>query len=269
MPKEIVHWTIAELSYRKLKDGFLKSEIENHHSEFLIGAIAFDIPYYDFSKKMTDIGCKLHGKDKKNAETHYDKLLGMTEKPEGFWAFIAGTICHAITDINYHPFVFHYTLDVVEKHRELETNLDLFYLERVFFPHYSLSKLIKSIKMDRNVFYKILSTFIFGDEKQIKKVKINLIKYKIIQYMIRKKFFYTLLELLKLNNIKSLCYGEFKKKDFPLFESSLEHPSKDGIKKISLEEIEKKTISDILSYFKLIEQKKDLIITFPPLSGLK
>jgi len=49
MPKEIVHWTIAEIAKEKLKgESKLLNIIDNFYSEYLTGSIAFDIPYFDF-----------------------------------------------------------------------------------------------------------------------------------------------------------------------------------------------------------------------------
>ncbi|MCX7820952.1 MAG: zinc dependent phospholipase C family protein [Brevinematales bacterium] len=253
MPKEIVHWTIAELVRQKLKDGLIKQEINNFYSEYLIGAIAFDIPYYDFSKKMSELGSKLHGKDKRYAETNYDKIWNYYQSiPPGLFSFVAGTICHALTDINYHPIVITYTNDIISKHRKFETELDLFYIGKIQLQTYSLKKLIDSTKSKE--FYQFLSLFLFGDSEHIVKVKSNLFKYSIFQYLIKKRFFFNLTKLLMLTSINALCYKELKHKSFEIFENPLKYKEKN---EILLPELEEKTISEILNTLYEIEKNKN------------
>lgn len=267
MPKEIVHWSIAEIVREKLKDGFLKNDINNFYSEYIIGSIAFDIPYYDFSKKMSEIGSFLHGKNSKFANTNYEKIANHYKNPpEGLFSFIAGTICHALTDINFHPIVFYYTNDEINAHRKLETELDLFYLGKVNLPTYSLEAFVKTVKSKE--FYNFLSLFIFGNTKEKTKLKINIFKYSLFQFLIRKKWFSNLLNLFHLNAILTLCYGDFKHKEYDFFKNPLIYRTRNEIKKTTLSEIEEKTVSDILTILNEIETKKDFSkIKFKPLSG--
>ncbi|MEJ5283809.1 MAG: zinc dependent phospholipase C family protein [Brevinematia bacterium] len=269
MPKEIVHWSIAEIVRQKLKDGFLKNEINNFYSEYIIGSIAFDIPYYDFSKKMGELGSSLHGKNTKFANTNYEQIANHYKNPpEGLFSFIAGTICHALTDINFHPVVFYYTNDEIDAHRKFETELDLFYLDKVNLPTYSLATLVKTVKSKE--FYNFLSLFIFGRIGEKRKLKTNMLKYSLFQYLIRKKWFSNLLKLFRLNGILTLCYGDFKHKDYDFFKSPLTYRLKNEIKTIKLPEIEEKTVSDILTILNEIEKTKDFSkIKFIPLSGEK
>lgn len=267
MPKEIVHWSIAEIVRQKLKDGFLKKDINDFYSEYIIGSIAFDIPYYDFSKKMAELGSSLHGKNTKFANTNYEKIANHYKNPpEGLFSFIAGTICHALTDINFHPIVFYYTNDKIDAHRKFETKLDLFYLDKVNLPTYSLATLIKTVKSKE--FYNFLSLFIFGRIEKKTKLKTNLLKYSLFQYLIRKKLFSDLLNLFHLNHILTLCYEDFKHKEYDFFKNPLIYRSKTEIKKINVSEIEDKTVSDIITILNQIERTKDFSkIKFKPLSG--
>ncbi len=219
MPKEIVHWRIAELAREKLReDGFLRKIINKYYSEYLIGSIAFDIPYYDFfssdTEKIAEIGSKLHGHGLEFAQTHYNEILKYygVPLPEYVLAFIAGSFCHAITDIFYHPVVIYHVKDSVKEHRQFETNLDLYYLGET---ETSICKLLNRIKTEKKNFETLVSLFIFG--KYNARVSLILLKYKFLQFAIRKKCFYYIVKTLnfllknKFSDILPLFYKNFKK----------------------------------------------------------
>ncbi|MGC8771751.1 MAG: zinc dependent phospholipase C family protein [Brevinematia bacterium] len=284
MPKEIVHWAIAEIARQNLSENsLLKKAIDNHHSEYLIGSIAFDIPYYDFfardSKEMNKVGSRLHGINLKKAETHYVEIITYYGKnpPEYVWAFIAGSFCHAITDITFHPVVNSIAKDSIEKHRKIETELDLFYLDRVKLPSMSMSKILSRIRIKRNDFLTLLSLFIFGKNKNFnEKVSSILIKYKLFQYIIRKRFFHFLFNIInsmyknRFKEFLPLFYKNFKKRNFQIFENPLV---------VSEKNLEKNATKEILKGFERLEKLikksdnfseiKDFFkdFYFPPLTG--
>ena len=281
MPKEIVHWSIAELIRLNLKeDSVLRKSIDENYSEYLIGSIAFDIPYYDFfSEKSEKLGSSLHGLGKDFAQTNYFRMLEFygEELPSYVISFIAGNFCHAITDIVYHPVVDYYSGGDIKKHRQFETNLDLFYLGRGNLRCHSLSKILKFIK-DKRKFRLMLSLFIYGNEKKAYKVSIMLLKYRIFQYIVRKKVFFYLFSFLnfvfknKIDGILALFYGDFSHKTFKIFEYNLFFKGES----ISIEEIENKVLLAIKELFLSFEKatKEDLRIyfenfRFPPLDGKK
>lgn len=291
MPKEVVHWTIAELARREEKTGRLFEIINNYYCEYLIGAVAFDIPYHDFlsceTMKTAEIGKRLHGIDLEKAYTNYNKLFEFFENiPDSLWAFVAGTFCHALTDIVFHPFIIYISKNSVEEHRRIETMLDLFYIDRVkIYGNASFKKMLKDIKTDRKAFIEFISLFIFGEAKNyIAKTSTLLCKYKIFQSMIKKKYWYSIMKFLnfvlggRISSILALFYGDFKKKRFEIFEKPLPCLKNGKVSEVGLVDIEKMAISEILRHFQMME---DLIrncdteniidffkkFYFPPLTG--
>jgi len=268
MPKEIVHWTIAEIAKEKLKgESKLLNIIDNFYSEYLTGSIAFDIPYFDFfssnMKEMIEIGKNLHGIDKDFAQTNYEKMIDfyISDIPKGFWAFVAGTFCHALTDIYYHPVVAYYTKDSVKSHREFEVKLDLHYLNRTNLPgNGSLNKIIKGIMMKKRDFLTMLAMFIFGKNRELtKKVSDNLFKYRSVQFLIRQKWAYYLFGILNilsfgnLSDILALFYKDYQPKNFEIFENPLYFIENGELKQSYLSEIEIRTVDEILKYFNILE----------------
>ncbi|MDC8832501.1 zinc dependent phospholipase C family protein [Alteromonas gilva] len=144
MPKEVVHWKVAEKVYKSLIDKpKLKEQLEKQYNTYLLGAVFHDALYYysGENSNFTKIPDALHSSEKEDSFNLVRAFLDpnnyscQTVSSAGL-AFCIGFASHIFTDKNFHPMIYFFTgdyysenkqtkLGAVLKHRELESKLDL------------------------------------------------------------------------------------------------------------------------------------------------
>jgi len=148
MPKEIVHWLIAEQSASLLTESLLKNDIAENPACLRFGAVFPDVLFYLAGKssfvrfsRLADI---LHGT---GGEDTYRFLRLMQEQTTTarasgpMTAFWIGVAAHIRTDIVFHPFVYYFTGNyhdrnpagrslAIQRHRRLEVLLDMYFIRK-------------------------------------------------------------------------------------------------------------------------------------------
>jgi hypothetical protein len=143
MPKELTHWHIAKSVLSRDIPSSIIGIIRQRPQLYYLGAIAYDIPFYDLSKSAKTgikyIGDQLHGAKGENTLV---PLIAMLEKiltqknPETFLGFILGMLSHYVADSTFHPLIFYFSGNyydndsrkrskAVFRHHFLETAIDL------------------------------------------------------------------------------------------------------------------------------------------------
>ena len=179
MPKEITHWTMAELALRKLPTGPLTELLSAHHHLYYLGAVNFDTPYYltngPWADTMQEAGVRLHDH---NPFPRLRLMLENTPAPNhgALTVFLCGLITHIITDAVFHPPVFYFCGDANSpdpgiadaagyRHHLFETHLDLYlydYMPLINFRYMDNSYRHKEISDD--LYTRLLSWLYFAKE---------------------------------------------------------------------------------------------------------
>lgn len=190
MPREITHWEVCRqtiLSLRKDNSTEKISNIlENNKSFFLLGAMAYDAPFYfqGGSTSFEKIASILHGQNRNDTKEPLRKLYLYLEQSsknmelkEKLWSFYAGMLTHYVTDITFHPMVFYFTGDyhslnldlraeARRKHRLFETLLDI-YVSNLNKDEYFLnfSRLLNVVKEDLEEICLFLQSAFLNEEE--------------------------------------------------------------------------------------------------------
>ena len=143
MPKDIMHWVVAEKAAAGLRGTRLGNAALAYPNALKMGAVFPDMPLYltgrsGLARVARAIGNAYHGI---HGEDTYDlprTLLNANLQSDSpaLLAFLAGVACHLQTDIAFHPLVFFLTGDyndpdpgkrslAVRAHRRFEVLLDL------------------------------------------------------------------------------------------------------------------------------------------------
>lgn len=271
MPKEITHWTIAEKTFLQLRDNsHLKETISSHKNLYYIGAVIFDSPFYCLfgkeSKKILKVGKYIHN-NKNNSFEPIIRILNhfQYEIPKGVWAFISGIVTHITTDSNFHPFINYFSGSKKEssmikrvrcRHHELETLLDLFFLNNVRLINNGLLSLCyRNKEMEEKEFLKIISILYWGrpdsDTQLIKrafKLHCRIQKLFLKRWLIQLLKFVNLIPGLNLEEEIALFYPRFAPIYSPFFQSPIiyYHPLTGEKKKKTLAQLVEKSIYDSL-----------------------
>ena len=143
MPKEITHWAIATTARKNVYYNRIKCVIDENYASFLVGAVAYDIPYYSRGKSsriLTKKGDELHGVETCKV---WEPIINLLQNysvdedgdiPDFILAFILGCISHVIIDSRYHPLIYYFTGNyydedihirniAVFEHRQFESHL--------------------------------------------------------------------------------------------------------------------------------------------------
>ena len=131
MGKERTHIFFAQTVYSQIDVLEIKEIIKNNLSWYYFGCISPDIFYYSKDPKLEHISNCLHGRSEfLTNEVIFD--LAKDCNSDDVRAFIMGYLTHCVFDMNIHPiinaFVGNYrdSIDAKAKHRQIETELDLF-----------------------------------------------------------------------------------------------------------------------------------------------
>ncbi len=142
MPKEVTHWKIANEVRDQLPQGAIAKSVNAFPNVYLLGAVFHDCLYYSsdpyiLSTKLPDF---LHGAHEEDTFSVITSLIDMyrTANGEGrdiILSFLAGVASHIFVDVNFHPFIYHYTGNyydedlqkrevATKQHRMIESLLD-------------------------------------------------------------------------------------------------------------------------------------------------
>lgn len=151
MPREYMHWHVLDETCALLQRDAprLASIIESHRDAAELGAMAHDAPYFleRGHSPFSAVATYLHGADGGDTFAplrNVGALIGGLGDPAArrcAWAFLAGMVTHAATDIAFHPLVYYFTGNYEDpdpqfrqaartRHRLFETYLDL-HAERI------------------------------------------------------------------------------------------------------------------------------------------
>lgn len=278
MPKDITHWAIATIVKTNMQDKNIERVVNENYAAFLIGAVAYDIPYFSigkYSRIFTNKANELHGLETCNT---WEPLINLINKyysldengelSDLILSFVLGCITHIITDSRYHPFIYYfsgnpYDRDVNKKnkavfeHRKLEAHLDLYYLKKLNYTGPTSAKYILN-QLHGPMIAEILSVLYFGNYvKRIDMTKHCLDTYKKTQSLLNNTLVKYVIKLLGMVNsemrkrsalfypktIDPLYYGLFENN------SQYRHPVSGELIESSLDKIYTNCIIDILSSF--------------------
>lgn len=142
MPREIIHWQVAERAATLLASGPFGPALRICPNGLRYGAVIHDVLYYlrgDYPESLKLLPQRLHGA---NGEDTYELLrlyaphMFATRSLALPTAVFVGLVSHIFADATIHPLVYHFTgnyydadpvrrTKAVRRHRVLETLLDL------------------------------------------------------------------------------------------------------------------------------------------------
>jgi len=278
MPKEITHWAIATTAKKNLHYKPIKDVIDDNYAAFLAGVVAYDIPYYsrgEYSPILGEKADELHGVKICNVWEPIINLLQNDSVDEDgdisdfLFSFILGCISHIIIDSSYHPFIYYvtgsyYDEDIHKRnkaviaHRQLECQLDLYYMEKLNYTGSTSAKDIFSQLQGLRI-TEILSLLYFSNDvdKRVEMTQQCLKSYLKIQGLLNNKIVKYTLKLVGIVNEEMRKFGELfypKTIDpayYRLFENNgqYQHPTSGELIEASLDTIYNKCIVDIVLNF--------------------
>ena len=137
MPKEIIHWKVADRAAALLRDTDLAGPLRDHARALSLGAVFPDVLFYlppPAAPALVRLPRTLHGG---SGEDTFPLLRLQAEHARNhpgdpaLRAFLVGLASHVFTDAGMHPFVYHHSgsyeteLTAKIRHRLLETAMDL------------------------------------------------------------------------------------------------------------------------------------------------
>jgi hypothetical protein len=142
MPREIVHWMVAERAAGLLASGPYGPALRQCPNGLRFGAVFHDVLFYlngEHPEALKDLPHRLHGA---RGEDTYDLLrryaphMYATRSLALPTAFFVGLVAHIFADATIHPLVYHFTGNyydedparrtaAVRRHRALEALLDM------------------------------------------------------------------------------------------------------------------------------------------------
>ncbi|MBP2627947.1 MAG: phospholipase nuclease [Firmicutes bacterium] len=281
MPKDITHWAIATIAKKSIHDQQIRWVIDENYAMFLVGAVAYDIPYYSSAKFSHILGNKaneLHGVTSCNVWEPIIKLLQYysVEKDSSvsgpILSLVLGCITHVIIDSNFHPFIYYFTGNyydedinkrnkAVFKHRQLEAHLDLYYLDKLNYTGPTKAKKIVS-QLQSPMIAEILSLLYFRSHAN---ERIGMTQNCIESY-VRAQGLFNNMVLKYVCKLVGMVNSEMRKRSalfypksidpayYRLFENNSQycHPASGKVIQASLDKIYNNCIRDIItSFYKL------------------
>lgn len=132
MPKELIHWILAERSLIGLKDtNRLAALIHENHALYLAGAVLPDTLLHLVGGPHGPAALRLAHCFHDTLGNSYAPLIRVEESygaeglPAGLFACLLGVLSHMQADIVFHPFVYaHSGMEDIGRHYRVETALD-------------------------------------------------------------------------------------------------------------------------------------------------
>lgn len=173
MPKEYAHWYLAErtrealpeLSNRRL--GSLRAVLDRNLETYLVGAVAPDILFYakDASalEEAAEAAHGSHGEDTfKGVRAVLQGGTAASER-EAASVLACGILTHVMADAVFHPLVWYYSGNSIERHWIFETCMDLYLRKLYLLPNGGLmQRLLRADSLNRRLLARSLSRYFFG-----------------------------------------------------------------------------------------------------------
>jgi len=142
MPREIVHWMVAERAAELLASGPFGPALRTSPNGLRYGAVFHDVLFYlrgDYPEGLKTLPQRLHGAQGEDTyellrlyAPHIRAMRGLALPT----SFFVGLVSHIFADATIHPLVYHFTGNyydedpvrrtrAVRRHRTLETLLDM------------------------------------------------------------------------------------------------------------------------------------------------
>lgn len=293
MPREYLHWALAErISQRLKRNSALKTIIEQYKHIYLAGSIILDTPlYFTFGREaesFKEISISLH-QNNKNSFAPLIRLLREYHETlkEATWALIAGIITHIIADAQFHPMIFYFSGvstdenkgQAIMRHRTIETALDM-----LCFKSYShvcnllFENIMKHKEIDNNAFYGLLACLYNVPLNKAHLIRKAITQHALIQKIFRKK------QLKILSQFLNIIPGVHLDEIIPLFYSLpqsprpflvqrpilFRHPITGVSYQKSINDMEENTVVESLKVFKFIDdnwKQQSMIDAFSQLRG--
>lgn len=167
MPKEFIHFSIAQRTAGLLAGTDLGRAAERFDASLLLGSVFHDAWYYLTGRRpgrLREVADELHGKDgqdtfwilTRQAESAREAQLSGDETRAGTAAsLLVGMASHIFADVTMHPMVYHFSGNyfadrlAVERHRRLESLLDMAAdrLERDFDKNPRISSMLRTVRL--------------------------------------------------------------------------------------------------------------------------
>ena len=174
MPKEITHWLIAKEAFSALTDDSpVKIAVHQAPNLYYCAAVIPDTPYYYLGRKGREIklAADIFHRRLTNSFWPFLRILkGPTLLPFAEeLSFIAGITSHIMADSTFHPSIDaliaindgHTSHDPTAVHRQLETALDLFFLddEKQTANSLLLKNYFADLEIETSLFCRLLKVF--------------------------------------------------------------------------------------------------------------
>lgn len=142
VPKELIHFTVAERTAQRLTGTRFEACLANENSALLLGSVLHDALFYAIlpgGKPLEALSHRLHGA---GGQDSYDIIRIQTMHAAGVndkslpAALLVGLVSHLYADVAMHPLVYHFTGDYYDddpaaksltrqRHRALESLMDM------------------------------------------------------------------------------------------------------------------------------------------------
>lgn len=161
MPKELIHFKIAEKTADKLQDSRFARPLSNHREGLLLGAVFHDALFYAVlpgCEPLEQFAHRIHGaqgQDTFHLIRMQARHVSQSGNSELACTMLVGIISHLYADTVMHPLVWHYTGDYYaqdtrsrslarQRHRAFESLMDMVACtDQLGKKEYSLKRLIQ------------------------------------------------------------------------------------------------------------------------------
>ena len=293
MPKEITHWTIADMAASKTRSTAAAHAVKKYRNLYYLGAVVFDTPYYGAALPgygfLKDIGDKLHGSQGENTFEPLQSMLDqfMATADDRLLAFALGAITHVVVDSQFHPLIYYYTGNYFDKdprkrraamanHARFEVFLDLHYYGRLkLINDGSMAKTIRGTGMDLGHLSSLVSLLFFSKRgANLPTVRRSLRMHGRLQTLFTRPLARRISSLLTgietMGRFTSLCYPRMTAIDAPFFSRKIEyrHPVTGDACRRSIADLEDGAITRILELFDTVCAEQDAGADVNPLAEL-
>lgn len=142
MPKDLIHFTIAERTASRLTDSRFAPFLDLDADGLLLGSVFHDVLFYatgDGSRRLTSLADKLHGSDGQDTFTLIRMQVrhaAQAKEPSLPITLLVGMVSHLFADVVMHPMVWHFSGDYYsedtqtrtmsrQRHRAMESLMDM------------------------------------------------------------------------------------------------------------------------------------------------
>lgn len=167
MPKDLIHFAVAERTAKLLSDTQYAPALAHNTDGLLLGSVFHDALFYAITsagKPLEKLAHELHGADGQDTYTliRLQALHAAETKSPMAAALLVGIISHVFADITMHPMVWHFTGDYYaedsnsralarQRHRAMESLMDMTACpEKIHDPNFKLRRMLSRQKETLN-----------------------------------------------------------------------------------------------------------------------